>query len=126
MAKLSLTASLATYQCIDLNETTAIILGANAGAALQSLLADEKEFETLKENVRKLREDQSSVLFGTFNLVFVAPNPPAGADRSPYVINVWLGPHFLTAPISHGMLFIYFRPLSVEGVFRSPIRAIHW
>jgi len=98
MAKLSLTASLATYQCIDLNETTARILGANGGAALQSLLADEKEFETLQENVRELRQGQSSALFGTFNLVFVAPNPPVGADRSPYVVNVWLGPHFLTAP----------------------------
>lgn len=92
MTKLELIVDTFTLDCLSLDETTRDILGAEVGANLSTLLADEHDFQTLKEHVEKLQHES----FVTFNLVFVAPNVPLTADRSP-----------------------------LSAIFRSPIRSIH-
>lgn len=83
MTKLSLTVSLATYECIDVDDTSARILGAQPGRVpIASLLADEKELETLKSHVEQLTSKNGST-FETLDLVFAAPNATSGPDRTP-------------------------------------------
>ena len=82
MTKLSFTVSLPGYLCTALNDTTAEILGAENGVPVNSLLADEQEFDTLKAHVQSLIDGEHGV-FETLNLVFSAPNAPSGSDRSP-------------------------------------------
>ena len=55
------------------------------GATIQSLLADENEFATLKDHIDMLINggNRNNGPFETLNLVFNAPNAPPGPDRSP-------------------------------------------
>ena len=82
MTKLTFTVS-STYTCSFLDDpTTANVLGAQMGATIQSLLADENEFATLKDHIDMLINGGNGP-FETLNLVFNAPNVPPGPDRSP-------------------------------------------
>lgn len=108
MAKLELTISASSLDCLSLSDKTAEILGVHGGqlhggavTAISSLLADANEFQELEIQVKKLLEKKEGgkISFVTFSLVFSAPNAPtaaSGVDRSP-----------------------------VQGIFRSPIQAIH-
>ena len=81
MTKLSFTVS-SSYKCTFPDDTTANVLGAQTGVPIQSLLADEREFEALQDLIDKLFKEKHGS-FDTLNLVFNAPNVPSGPDRSP-------------------------------------------
>jgi hypothetical protein len=81
MTKLSFTVS-STYKCTFPDDTTANILGAQTGVPIHSLLADERDFEALKDSIDKFVCGNNGS-FDTLNLVFNAPNVSPGPDRNP-------------------------------------------
>jgi PAS domain S-box-containing protein len=124
MTKLELTIDASTLDCLAYDDQTALILGLppikttktdpTGRVNLPQLLADDQELERLNAAVAKLtrrvdtststqevqgREQQPTSSFETLDLVFLAPHAPRAAllaDRSP-----------------------------LQGVFSSPIRAVH-
>jgi PAS domain S-box-containing protein len=100
MTKLDLTISTATFECVSLDDETAALLEADIGSLLSSVLADENEVVAFKGAIQDLMDRQADDAFATIDLVFRAPGVSqaegTSIDRSP-----------------------------IQGVFRSPIRAIH-
>lgn len=106
MTKLELTISATSFECVSVENDTAALLGAQIGSPVSALLADENELLALVEGVRDLmdqhgddRKSEPNKAFATLDLVFRMPElsiEDCSIDRSP-----------------------------IQGVFRSPIRAIH-
>ncbi|CAB9506203.1 sensor kinase/phosphatase LuxQ [Seminavis robusta] len=107
MVKFELEVSFSSLVCVRAgDEKSAALLGVKPGCHLSSLLVDDQELRELQSHVKQLeldaRDDKDA--FSTFQLVFRAPGLPVqqtptsttSIDRSP-----------------------------IQGVFRSPIRAIH-
>jgi hypothetical protein len=84
MAKLSLIVSASSLEVHSCDAQTSGFLGAQKGAHIRSLLADENEFQELR--VRLFTVLKRTVKFATLNLVFSAPLAPVvstDVDRSP-------------------------------------------
>jgi PAS domain S-box-containing protein len=118
MTKLDLTVSTASFECISLDDEASALLGATIGSSLWSLLADENEIATFKDTIQDLIDRRQNGAkdggaFATIDLVFRCPD--GGSSQN--------GASTSDSAATTKTSLVDRSPL--QGVFRSPIRAIH-